>query len=798
MGRLSDEDLNLAYSGAAALVYPSRYEGFGLPIVEAMAAGCPVITCRCGSIPEVAGDAAYFVEPDDVAGLARALGEIQRPEIRDALIAAGLEQVKNFSWDRMAGQVSGALLRIADELKDDEATRFAGTVQHVAARAMEPSADLAALARFHALRSELARRWRDVPEDQRASEWRNPLGRAIRSIRASGLAFLRASEADALSSPDFAGAAKPRPRRHAWGVNLANETNARMSAAWNCLRCDISELPNVYTQQVRPLLAQLDFAESPAALGEIPIVDDILAGLARGETDARALHYRAAAPLYFRFHELAEWDPQKIPSWLFDDFLAWTVKPPGLFYEIGEADQFYRRLLEWFERVRTQLRSIPQNDVWRRLAEPMTLLPNLIPAYFTLGEMLPLLRARGDIVEMYLRGFKTPLDMNPPPRPGPGRIRIGILKNHWLAGTETYATLPLFEHLPRDRFEVILYVLQEAHDAAEASCKSKADRFVVLPQDLNEQAAMIRKDRCDVLFYAINMTAVTHALVPLAPHRLAPVQMTSICSPATSGLLNMDYFLAGELTEPRDNAQDGYREKLNKLPGSGICFDYALRPPPSAYTISRQSLKLADDAIVLTSGANYYKVIPELRRAWARMLAAAPAEAVLMMDPFGPAWTNTYPAGSFLQVFQEELRAAGVDPKRLVLLQPMETPTDVRTVMAITDIYVDSFPYTGATSLLDPLEANVPPVTMCGDRLRFAQGEALMRELGMPELIAASEEDYIRIVTELARDRDLRERRRSEIREKMAAGPAFLDSKRFGANAAEMFERLVRGAGRPT
>src|SRR5438552_1755110 len=139
--------------------------------------------------------------------------------------------------------------------------------------------------------------------------------------------------------------------------------------------------------------------------------------------------------------------------------------------------------------------------------------------------------------------------------------------------------------------------------------------------------------------------------------------------------------------------------------------------------------------------------------------------------------------------------ARGVDPKRLVLLQPMESPSDVPKVMAITDIYLDSFPYTGATSLLDPLEAGVPPVTMTGDRLRFAQGEALLRELGMPELIATSEDDYIRIATELARDPDLRERTRRTVREKMAAKPAFLDSRSFSNKAAGVFESLVRDAG---
>ena len=108
--RLSDEELRAAYSGAVALVYPSKYEGFGLPILEANTCGCPVITCPNASIPEVAGEAALYVNDEDVNGLVNALSDIQKPEVRSILIAAGLEQAKKFSWSKMAQKVSGALI----------------------------------------------------------------------------------------------------------------------------------------------------------------------------------------------------------------------------------------------------------------------------------------------------------------------------------------------------------------------------------------------------------------------------------------------------------------------------------------------------------------------------------------------------------------------------------------------------------------------------------------------------------------------------------------------------------------
>ena len=107
---LSDQELAIAYSGAMVLVYPSKYEGFGMPIVEAMACGCPVITCPNSSILEVAGEAAIYVNDDDVEAMANALISVQNHNLRTSLITAGLAQAQKFSWTKMAAQVSSALI----------------------------------------------------------------------------------------------------------------------------------------------------------------------------------------------------------------------------------------------------------------------------------------------------------------------------------------------------------------------------------------------------------------------------------------------------------------------------------------------------------------------------------------------------------------------------------------------------------------------------------------------------------------------------------------------------------------
>jgi glycosyltransferase involved in cell wall biosynthesis len=105
-GYVPDEDLPALLSGALAFVFPSLYEGFGLPVLEAMACGTPVICSRVSSLPEVAGDAALLVDPHDIDDLAQALAQmVAGDELRRELVARGSRQVARFSWQRCAGQV---------------------------------------------------------------------------------------------------------------------------------------------------------------------------------------------------------------------------------------------------------------------------------------------------------------------------------------------------------------------------------------------------------------------------------------------------------------------------------------------------------------------------------------------------------------------------------------------------------------------------------------------------------------------------------------------------------------------
>jgi glycosyltransferase involved in cell wall biosynthesis len=113
-GYIPDDQLPALYSGAIAFVYPSLYEGFGLPPLEAMACGTPVLTSNVTALPEVVGDAGLLVDPTSEEAIANGLLELLQSEpTRDRLRQKGLERVESLSWDRAASQTWDVLLQAA-------------------------------------------------------------------------------------------------------------------------------------------------------------------------------------------------------------------------------------------------------------------------------------------------------------------------------------------------------------------------------------------------------------------------------------------------------------------------------------------------------------------------------------------------------------------------------------------------------------------------------------------------------------------------------------------------------------
>jgi glycosyltransferase involved in cell wall biosynthesis len=112
---LDDQELALAYSGATALVYPSLYEGFGLPVAEAMSCGCPVISTTHGSLAEVAANAALTIGGSSIPEMVEALRKVRDPSVRARLIASGTDHVRKFRWEPFADEIAQAVRTIVAE-----------------------------------------------------------------------------------------------------------------------------------------------------------------------------------------------------------------------------------------------------------------------------------------------------------------------------------------------------------------------------------------------------------------------------------------------------------------------------------------------------------------------------------------------------------------------------------------------------------------------------------------------------------------------------------------------------------
>ncbi|WP_414754767.1 glycosyltransferase [Anabaena sp. CCY 9910] len=505
---------------------------------------------------------------------------------------------------------------------------------------------------------------------------------------------------------------------------------------------------------------------------------------------SKAVQHLLVAMLSGDFNQLLS-NFSQIPKWLLCDYLEFLLSSRGYFEILGNSQRYYEYMKKCIhllhEYIFKELDTFSSHDV----LDYFTQSAFFINIYFNENNLKEIYVKRAEIIEYCLKLNGHEIDYEFADRPtNRKKIRLGILAADFTPSAETFAYLPVYEYISRD-FEVILYSLTARGHRLEQYCQLSANLFKVLPQQLSAQVDIIRNDDLDILFIATNVTVVTNQICLLAIHRLARIQVTSGGSVVTTGIRNMDYYISGTLTDPSPTAQEHYQEKLIKLEGTAHCFSYGTEEGKSRTPVERNSLGIAEDAVVFISGANYFKMIPELLESWAKIIARVP-NSVLLLLPFGPNWSKNYQKTEFINHLNSIFSKHGLATEHLIVLDPQPVPDreDMKEYYKIADVYLDSYPFAGTTSLIEPLQVNLPVIARQGNCFRSAMGAAIIQTLNIPDLVADSEESYIGLAVALGNNSSLRQQKSSQIKERMQNNPSFLDSRSYAAKIGSLFQEL--------
>jgi len=550
------------------------------------------------------------------------------------------------------------------------------------------------------------------------------------------------------------------------------------------------------------LLAHCGLRDLPREPEEGKLADALLRRLeAAGGADPAAL---LAAMLLLRGFELPlPAELGRIPAWLLPDYGRFLLAAPRIFNHPGEAERYGRfaqravALLHAY--ITAPHPSTPAAPLAAEMASVFIEASSFLQLYFNELNLKDLYRQRADILERWLRAQGAPLAYLFPfdgaPRAG-RKLRIGVLCDHYYAHTETYFMLAHLERLPRERCTLILYSLADSPDPLEGYSKGLADAAVTLPKDDAQAIARLRADDLDVLVLGSNVTIAAARWTLLAAFRLARVQVIAGSSPVTSGLTSADWYLSAEDNETEEGAREQFTEEVYRMPGMITRYAYYLDRDPPTLTTSREELGLPEGEPVFFSGANFFKVTPDLSALWARVLAAVP-EAWLVLMPFNQNWSRNYLPTPFTARVLEQVDAAGGDASRVVILDPVPTRADLHRVMALADVYLDSFPFAGACSLLDPLLLGLPLVARTGRTFRSGIAAGMLRGLGLADLALADEDAYVARAAALARDPALRSRTSGRIRAALTPTNPIYDAETGSRNfEAAMVDMVARADAR--
>lgn len=478
----------------------------------------------------------------------------------------------------------------------------------------------------------------------------------------------------------------------------------------------------------------------------------------------------------------------EVPDWLRSDFVAWMFSPPRGFTAPGQAEKYAAHTLWRMEEVRRWLNRRPGAAAEAVVLGAFASRYSARPHYVSEGDFCRHAELRGELLTRAHRKPGDHYDALPVARAG-RRLRVGFLARCFGSEVDTYSLLPAFEHLDPDRFEVILCSLEAGYSGLQDHCRQLASDYIELPADLAGQLAMLRAAALDIVVFGSNVTDECHGIARLALHRVAPLQVINGSSYITSGLPEIDLYISGTLAAP-DGTAARYSERLGLLPGPAQTYNYGATPGEPGIVGSRTDLGLPRDALVFVSIASQLEVTPEMQQTWARLLAELP-KAYLLVQAVRLTETAVDPAGRLRSEFARVLAGHGVEPARLVVATESLSPCDdAKALLGLGNIYLDTFPLGRAASAVGALELGLPVVGWEGEWPRSRTGGAMLRSLGLPELVAGNEADYRTIAIRLATDHVHREQAGARIRAQMDRTPIFLDS----LAASEVFGDLIEAA----
>jgi len=330
-------------------------------------------------------------------------------------------------------------------------------------------------------------------------------------------------------------------------------------------------------------------------------------------------------------------------------------------------------------------------------------------------------------------------------RHGPWRrLRVGFISSDFRAHSVMYFVEGLLARLDRRQFEVWAFYLYPQEDSITQRVQRHADHFVRLAnRTLQEQVELIRAGQIDILIDLAGHTG-GNGLLAMA-HKAAPLQVSWLGYPATTGLAAMDYKFTDEVTDP-PGVDEQYSEHLYRLPVFFTCYRPMSRNPlwryQPAYQVS-PTPALRNGFVTFGSCNNLGKVTDEVLTLWGRLLQAMPQARLLIEG-------KNLDQPEFAQSYRERCAGLGVDTGRLELV-PMDPARQYLTYHRI-DIALDPFPLTGGTTTFDVLWMGVPLVSRVGDSFKSRLSTGILSYLGRAEWLAQDADDYLRIACALAAD----------------------------------------------